>query len=221
MQLRKRNMLIYGFGINDADYEVVKSDYVVDSQGSRKRKQIWVCPYYTTWRNMLRRCYNKASLKTHHTYGSCSVCEEWIYFSVFKSWMEKQDWQGKNLDKDFLRGEDKIYSPETCVFISQKLNKFITVKTKVREGLLAGVSPQSFCNNFTANCNDGDKGSTYIGSFKTAFEAHKAWQKAKLKYAKVHLADPDNQDARVQKGIQRIIDKLQYDLDNDLETTSF
>ena len=50
----KPKKLIYGMGINDADYVVEireQSGYV---NGARKRRIAWTCPYYQTWRNMLK-----------------------------------------------------------------------------------------------------------------------------------------------------------------------
>ena len=77
---------------------------------------------------MLQRCYSESHLVRQPTYKGCSVCEEWLTFSNFKSWMEQQDWEGKQLDKDLLVYKNKIYSPETCVFVSSVINSFFVEK---------------------------------------------------------------------------------------------
>lgn len=100
--------MIYNIGITDVDYPVNK------------------CPFYTKWTDMLKRCYSQKYLKKQPTYLGCSVCEEWKYLSNFKRWMETQDWKEKHLDKDILFLNNKIYSPETCIFISPSLNSFMT-----------------------------------------------------------------------------------------------
>lgn len=103
---------VIGVGINDADYDTCVN-------GS-------VCPYYRKWADLLRRCYSKRFLEKRSSYKGCTVCKEWHTFSNFKRWMEKQDWEGKVLDKDLLSGDDKIYSPDTCVFLPSKINNFLS-----------------------------------------------------------------------------------------------
>ncbi len=99
--------LVCGVGINDADYVVRRRN----PDGS-----YWLCPYYHRWTNILIRCYNKFSLEKRPTYVGCSVCPEWIYFMNFRSWMEKQGWEGKHLDKDIITQGNKVYSPEKLCF---------------------------------------------------------------------------------------------------------
>ena len=110
--MRLRRSPIYGWGINDADYVVA----------SRNHK----CKYYTVWTDMIRRCYSKKCLEKHPTYGGCSIHSDWKYFSNFKKWMEKQDWKGKFIDKDLLFPGNKVYGPDTCVFVTRQLNNLFT-----------------------------------------------------------------------------------------------
>lgn len=106
---------VCGVGLNDADY-VVKP--LVN--GVRVP-----CPYYTRWRCMIERCYSIQVHKRQPTYSDCIVCEEWLTFSNFKAWMETQDWEGNQLDKDLLVEGNKVYGPDTCVFVSSDVNNFI------------------------------------------------------------------------------------------------
>ena len=117
--------LVHGVGINDADYEVTRYEYVI-VDGRKKQKRIWICPYYQTWKGMLGRCYSTKYQDTRPTYKGCSVSEEWLTFSNFRAWMEKQDWEGMQLDKDLLFEGNKVYSAETCVFITREVNSFTT-----------------------------------------------------------------------------------------------
>ena len=91
MKLRK---LIHGVGINDADYVVEKKETISHVNGKRKQKTTWICPFYRAWKCMLTRCYSATYQERKPTYRGCSVSEEWLTFSNFKSWMEKQDFQG-------------------------------------------------------------------------------------------------------------------------------
>lgn len=78
----KVGKLVYGVGTNDANYKISTYD-VVDG----KRKRTWICPFYTTWASMLYRCYDQKELKRKPNYKGCSVCDDWKYFSKFKTWM--------------------------------------------------------------------------------------------------------------------------------------
>ncbi|MNQ56358.1 hypothetical protein D3C85_704790 [compost metagenome] len=115
-------------------------------------------------------------------YGSAYnsvVCEEWHLFSNFKAWMEQQDWEGKELDKDLI-GDGTLYSPETCLFVDPDLNKFLLDSRKSRGRLLVGVD---FCKNagyYRARCSYFGT-STYLGIFNTELDAHLAWVEFKTK----------------------------------------
>lgn len=114
----KNKRLVYGVGNNDADYVVEKREEIGYVGGKRRRKLMWVCPYYQTWKDMIKRCYSTKCQEKFPTYKGCSVSADWHTFSNFKAWMEKQNWEGKQLDKDILIEGNKVYSPETCVFVS-------------------------------------------------------------------------------------------------------
>ena len=72
------------------------------------------------WRSMIRRCYSAESLKINPTYINCSVCEEWHNFQNFAKWFDINYVEGLHIDKDIKQSgvESKIYSPETCRFVS-------------------------------------------------------------------------------------------------------
>lgn len=105
-------MAIYGKGI----YE--KGKYKSKNHSIHTKE-------YLVWRTMISRCYNPDYLEKHPTYEKCEVCEEWLYFQDFAEWFHKNYYKVDNeivdLDKDFLcilnNYEDKIYSPETCIFV--------------------------------------------------------------------------------------------------------
>ena len=122
MSIRRTKSLINGVGINDATESITKSVFV-----NGKYKLVWRCPYYEKWKSMLDRCYFQKGVTRHKAYVDCYVCDEWLTFSNFKSWMETQDWEGRVLDKDLLVYGNKIYSPKTCLFIDQRINSFIPI----------------------------------------------------------------------------------------------
>lgn len=50
----KTRKLLYGVGINDADYVVQRKETIGYVDGEQKRKLIWICPFYQTWKSMLQ-----------------------------------------------------------------------------------------------------------------------------------------------------------------------
>ena len=53
------NKLVYGVGVNDLGYMTQVYEYVTKNGGKRIQKPVFICKYYTAWRNMLGRCYSK------------------------------------------------------------------------------------------------------------------------------------------------------------------
>lgn len=197
--IMKAKRLVYGVGTNDADYSVSKTEVIGYVDGKRKQKLVWMCDYYQTWANMLKRCSEKWQ-ENYPTYRGCSVSGEWKTFSVFKNWMEKQDWQGKSLDKDLLFMGNKVYSPETCVFVSQMVNSFTLDCRAARGEWLIGVCWNKEKAKFQSNCRNPFSGKNEnLGRFTTEQEAHEAWRKRKLELAK-ELADIQT-DERVAKAL--------------------
>lgn len=174
-----RRGLVYGIGVNDADY------ITQPSSGSSRS----ICPFYRTWAGMLRRCYSKTALARNPTYTGCTVHPDWLKFMAFRKWMERQDWKGKHLDKDLLLQGSRIYSESTCVFISQQLNKFMTGSATERGQFKVGVELNAESGKFVARCcNPIAKRRENLGYFAEEDAAHAAWVKRKTEIAK-DLAD--------------------------------
>lgn len=188
--MRKRNKLIQGVGVNDADYEI-------GSIVNGKRKQ---CPYYTKWQSMIVRCYSLKYQMEYPTYQGCTVCDEWLTFSNFKAWMETQDWRGKHLDKDLLVQGNKVYSPETCVFVDSMVNLFTIDSAATRGNYPLGVYLHE-CGKYRARCsNPFTKRGECLGLFICPNQAHVAWKKRKHELA-CQLADLQT-DERVAKALR-------------------
>ena len=191
--------LVYGVGINDADYAVQKFE-AIEVNGVRKQKRVWMCPYYQAWKSMLERCYSAKCQEKHPTYKGCSVSEEWLTFSNFKRWMEAQDFEGMQLDKDLLFEGNKVYSVETCVFVTKTVNMFIIDRGAARGELSIGVNLDKERSKFRSRCsNPFTKKQEHLGCFTCEKEAHKAWLKRKLELAKELAAEQT--DERVAKAL--------------------
>lgn len=95
---------------------------------------------YYKWKNMIQRCYDKKVHKKYKPeYKDKSVCEEWLNYSNFKIWFDEHYVPSKNnqidLDKDLLVQGNKVYSPETCVFLLHYQNTMFerSAKDKIYE----------------------------------------------------------------------------------------
>lgn len=148
---------IYGVGTNDIGHTARNS------------------AAYKRWWGILARCYTKNKKPKDAGYEDCTVCEEWLTFSNFKAWMETQDWEGKELDKDIL-GDGKLYSPETCCFITPKQNNFFKREYKSLGGYPSGVDYHKSTNSFRSRVNNPNTGKREeLGYFDNTEDAHKAW----------------------------------------------
>jgi len=186
---------VHGVGVNDADYPVHRTEKI-----NGKRKTVWRCHFYTVWADMIYRCYSLAGLRNNPTYLGCSVCEEWLRFSNFKAWMEKQDWEGNYLDKDILKIGNKIYSPEFCVFVSRQVNNFVLERNSLRGKYKIGAHLEKQTGRFRVGCrNPFTGGSELLGRFDTEDEAHLAWLSKKLEHAR-RIASLQK-DSRVAKAL--------------------
>lgn len=195
----KTKKLVCGVGINDAGYVVQKFE-TIEVGGKQKQKLVWMCDYYRAWKGMLRRCYDTKLHERQPTYKGCTVSDNWLKFTNFKAWMEKQDFEGKQLDKDLLIQGNKVYSAETCVFVTQMVNSFTIDRGNDRGRWMIGVYWNKHANKFQAICsNPFTKKQESLGYFDSEQDAHEAWLKRKLELARLLAAEQD--DPRVAEAL--------------------
>ncbi|MEE8289764.1 MAG: hypothetical protein V3R25_10170 [Nitrosomonadaceae bacterium] len=180
--------LVQGVGINDADYTVMPR-----INGKRS-----TCPFYQAWASMLERCYSPKCQRRWPTYMGCSVVEEWHSFIAFRAWMEGQDWQGRELDKDILVDGNKVYGPDTCVFIDSKVNSLLTNCGADRGGLPVGSRRNR--GRYEARCRkDGKR--VHLGMYSEPWQANSAYRRFKSEV--VREAAMTQADRRVRNSLLR------------------
>ena len=190
------NKLVCGVGVNDLPYKTQVWEAVTENGGKRVRKIVFKCKYYIAWKSMLERCYSKKYLEMYPSYIGTSVCSEWLSATAFKKWMEQQEWQGKSLDKDIIAPGSKLYSPETCAFVLQATNLFVTASDASRGEYPVGVSLDKRAGKYKAQCgNPFTRKNENLGRFSTPEEAHEAWRKRKHELAQL-VADAES-DPRI------------------------
>ena len=141
---------------------------------------------YNIWQNMLRRCYDEKYHQKEPTYIGCTVCDEWRYFLNFEKWYEDNwyDIEGETvcLDKDILVKGNKIYSPNTCIFVPKKINSLFTKNDNSRGNLPIGVT---LCRNGKYRAQINRCGSKLnLGYYSSLEEAFLSYKTAKEKYIK-------------------------------------
>ena len=140
--MRSGQKLVYGIGIND---------YVGNMSIKGKALVSYKC-----WHAMIERCYSPILHIRRPTYIGCTVCDEWLYFSNFKKWYDENYREGFDLDKDILIEGNKIYSPETCRFVPQYINKILNKHCNHGGNLPCGISKNN--NSYVARCRNGNGG---------------------------------------------------------------
>ncbi len=128
---------------------------------------------YECWSSMFKRCYGK------NKYGKYNktVCNEWHNFQNFAKWYDENYYEVGDerieLDKDILVKGNNIYSPETCIFVPQRINSLFIGINDLR-CLPKGVSIKD--NKYMSKVHIGNK-SIHLGYFDTPVEA---WYQYKL-----------------------------------------
>lgn len=143
--------LIYGVGIDDIE----GTKECVDKIGKRITDRC-----FSTWKNMLRRCYHK----TGEYKGKVFVCEDWFRYSNYKKWYEENYKHDYEIDKDICGG--KIYSPNTCIFLPREVNTFII---NVNDG--CGFYYEQSRNKYQSYCNRFKGKRKHLGRFDTKEES--------------------------------------------------
>ena len=93
---------------------------------STKNRDTYEYKVYQSWYHMLRRCYSEAFHKRYPTYIGCTVCERWLTLSNFAEDIKSLpnydryiSGECSFLDKDIRVPGNKVYSPDTCMFVSK------------------------------------------------------------------------------------------------------
>lgn len=184
-KIKKRNRFVRGIGINDY-------------KGCVHDKDMQDIPSYKLWTRILARCYDT---KRYHTYKDCGICDEWLRFSNFKRWFDENYIDGYHLDKDILVKGNKVYSPETCCFVPQEINKLIINAKKHRGELPVGVSRNA--GKYAALVSYKSK-FLYLGRYDTPQEAFSAYKQAK----EMHIKEIANEYYSQGKITKRVYDAL-------------
>ena len=109
-------------------------------------------------------------------------------FQEFAEWCQHQygyvnkESNGKfwQLDKDLKIQGNKVYSPETCIFVPNRINSLLTSCDSSRGSTPLGVCWHKGNMKFNSKCRDKINGRRDLGCFDSELEAHQAWQRYKI-----------------------------------------
>lgn len=147
---------------------------------------------YDVWHDMIKRCYSEKLHEKQPTYKDCTVCKEWHNFQNFARWYEENYYEIKgqrmHLDKDILIKHNKVYSPDTCVFVPQTINNLFLKRQNDRGDNPIGVADYKN-GGYTVHCNlinpkIGKSKQKTLGVYDTqekAFEVYKYYKEKNIK----------------------------------------
>lgn len=176
--------ILFGIGVNDYEYPIQSNGVMLTS--------------YAKWKSMLQRCYSEKYVNRRKCYVGCSVCDEWLRFSNFKRWFDKNYVEGYYLDKDILVNGNKVYSPETCCFVPHEINELIEIRKNKTNKFYQCVEI-SKNGNFRARIKRYGR-REYLGTFKTPEEAFNAYKQGKVAYVR-EVADSYYKDGKITKEV--------------------
>lgn len=146
---------------------------------------------YNTWSGMLERCYNPYTINKYQTYIDCIVDEWFLCLQNFGEWYEDNYYEVPGnkmcLDKDILIKNNRLYSPETCIFVPHRINALFT-KNDINRGELPIGVQKTRNNRFMAccyTCENNHTKNNYLGTYDDIIDAFNAYKKFKEKYIKI------------------------------------
>ena len=148
---------------------------------------------YQVWSKMLQRCYDIKYHEKYPTYKHCIVCNKWLNYQNFAKWFYDNYYEVNNekmcLDKDILNKGNKIYSPDTCIFVPERINTLFVKRNNNRGKYPIGVCYNKRDKKFQVNCSiydyeENKSKSVFLGYYDTSKEAFEVYKEFKEKHIK-------------------------------------
>lgn len=135
------------------------------------------------WNDMQTRCYNVKMHNRYPKYEGCSICDYWLEDKErFFKWVEENYYMVGNeqidLDKDILCKGNKVYSPETCIFVPHTINTLFLRCQKSRGNLPIGVCLDKSKKKYCAGLGINNK-NIKLGVYNTPEEAFAEYKRHK------------------------------------------
>lgn len=128
----------------------------------------------------------------------------------------KQSW-AYCIEKDILGNGSKVYSPETCLYVPNAVNIFLTARNASRGAYPIGAAWKEKNKKFQAQVRDRNT-SRYLGLHSDPMDAHRAWQLGKIDIGRNFALEFQGWHDKLFVGMNAWLDKIQDDYDNHRET---
>lgn len=131
--------------VNPYDRSVCGIGYVGEGKYSYQSDNK-VNTVYDIWKNMLRRCYSDKLRWKFPSYEDCEMCDEWLNLQNFCEWYFENyydvgDGSRMHIDKDILVKGNRVYSPDVCILVPQRINMvFIKKHRNTDSDLPSGIN---------------------------------------------------------------------------------
>lgn len=168
---------VRGVATNDADYVTGVKERLPNGE----RKDVWRCPAYEAWENIITRSHSFKFKQSNPTYKDVTVCPEWLLFSNFRDWWVENNVREWQLDKDILQKGNLVYCPDSCIYVPDYINLLLMDCAAARGDYQLGVSEDRGKFQSRVRRNGCRK---YLGYFNTPELAHAAWQIGKIEVIK-------------------------------------
>lgn len=179
------------------------------------------------WESIEKRCIDGGDQQrkypryagTTNMFGNFNNFVEWSRTEVGYDLREpvgNQSWAWC-IEKDILGDGSKIYSPETCLFVPNAVNIFLTARNASRGEYPIGVAWKEKNNKFQAQVRDRGT-SRYLGLHSDPMEGHRAWQLGKIDIGRNFALEFKGWHDKLYNGLNVWLDKIQDDYDNHRET---
>lgn len=183
-----RHTSYYSFKNGGVSNPYDKSVYGVGYFGVGKYNGLEYPKIYDAWHNMMQRCYSEEYTKRFPTYKDCVVDPIFHDFQNFAAWYEDNYYEVENqtmcLDKDILFKGNKVYSPETCIFVPMTINSLFLKNDASRGDLPIGVHYSKTNKSYVVSCENNNRKPVFLGYYNDPIEAFYVYKEYKETYIK-------------------------------------
>lgn len=157
----------------------IEREFNKKGNGLYLRKHNGELTYEGMYHHKLMIRSTNAKYKIHRpTYKDVTVSENFKDFQFFAEWCNNQvgfGTAGFVLEKDLLVPNNRVYSEDTCVFVPDVINSFLTFNKTRQNGLPIGVSWSSTEGCYKSYCAQLNGKNKTLGRFDNPSAAFKAY----------------------------------------------
>ena len=139
---------------------------------------------YNMWASMIRRVF----LPDKDRKNDLKICDEWLNYQEFANWFDLNYYEIEDCEviitNTFFNKDEKMYSPETTIFLPRFINLLINTNGHGDKKLPRGISYdcKRFIEPYRVSFKKYKENTKCYGSYQTFQEAYKVLKYEKEKY---------------------------------------